>query len=50
MKITRVASDPKFFDMMITDGEKNLHARSIFAAEFSVKMRPHFRFIITNAR
>ena len=48
--ISNVKNDPKFFEMMLTDGEKKLYLRSIFAAQFSDKMIPHFRFIITERK
>lgn len=47
IKISNVKSDPKFFDMLISDGNMKLHCRSILAAEYSEKMIPHFRFIMT---
>lgn len=47
IKINKVDSDPKFFELLITDGKRKLYARSIVAAEFSDKMIAHFRFIIT---
>ena len=45
--VSNVQNDPKFFEMTITDGEKKLYCRSVLAAEFSEKMIPHFRFIMT---
>lgn len=36
--------------MRVTDGTKNVYCRSVWAAEFSEKMIPHFRFIITNRK
>lgn len=50
LQVSNVRDDPKIFQMLITDGEKKLFARSILAAEFSDKMIPHFRFIITNRK
>lgn len=50
IKISNVKNDPKFFEMMLTDGEKKLYLRSVFAAQFSDKMIPHFRFIITERK
>ena len=41
---------PKLFELEVTDGNITLYARSIWAAEWSDKMIPHFRFIITNKR
>lgn len=49
-KFSSLSSDPKLFDVIITDGEKKVHARSVLAAEFSECMTAHFRFIITNAK
>lgn len=43
-----VYQDPKLIEMTITDGKKSLYCRSILAAEYSTKMIPHFRFIITD--
>lgn len=42
--------DPKLFDVIISSGNKKVHARSILAAEGSECMKAHFRFIITNAK
>ena len=42
--------DPKLFDVLISSGNKKVHARSILAAEDSEYMKAHFRFIITNAK
>lgn len=50
LSITDVKNDPKFFEMIITDGNKKLYLRSVFAAQFSTKMIPHFRFIITERK
>lgn len=50
IKVTDIHSDPKFYAMCITDGVKKVYCRSIWAAEFSDKMIPHFRFIITNRK
>lgn len=50
IKINKIKSDPKFFELLITDGKKKLYARSIIAAEYSDKMIAHFRFIITERR
>ena len=48
--ISDVKNDPKFFEMMLSDGTKKLYLRSVFAAQFSTKMIPHFRFIITERK
>lgn len=50
IKVEDIKNDPKFYEMYITDGVKRVHCRSIWAAEFSDKMIPHFRFIITNRK
>ena len=50
IKFEYVATDPKIFQMLITDGKHKLYARSIIAAEYSEKMIPHLRFIITNIK
>jgi len=42
-------TDAKAFDIYVTDGAKTMHARSIFVAQFSAIVTPHWRFIITNA-
>lgn len=49
LEISNINYDPKLFEMFITDGNKKLYARSIWAAENSLYMTAHFRFIITNA-
>ena len=48
--VTHVDTDPKIFEIMITDGKKKLYCRSILAAEYSTKMIPHFRFIMTERK
>lgn len=50
IKVTDIHNDPKFYAMCVTDGIKKVYCRSIWAAEFSDKMIPHFRFIITNRK
>lgn len=47
LEVQSIAHDPKHFDIWLNDGEKKVHARSIFAAEYSVLVTPHYRFIIT---
>ena len=47
LEIKNVTDDPKFFRMMITDGNVTLFCRSIIAAANSTKVTTHFRFIIT---
>lgn len=48
--VSNVKNDPKFFEMTITDVEKKLYCRSVLAAQFSEKMIPHFRFIMTERK
>ena len=48
IQVTDIDNDPKFYTMCITDGVKKVYCRSVWAAQFSDKMIPHFRFIITN--
>ena len=50
IKVINIHNDPKFYAMYVTDGIKKVYCRSIWAAEFSDKMIPHFRFIITNKK
>lgn len=45
--INTVLNDPKFIELVISDGNLKLHCRSIIAAEYSEKMIPHMRFIMT---
>ena len=42
-----VEEDALHLNILISDGKKDVHARSIFAAENSVLVTPHYRFIIT---
>lgn len=49
IQIRRISDlDAKAFDIFISDGSRSMHARSIYAAEYSTIVSPHFRFIITN--
>lgn len=50
IKVSNVKSDPKIFQLLIEDGSKKLYCRSILAAQFSDKMVPHFRFIMTDRK
>ena len=50
IKISNVKDDPKIFKLLIEDDTKKLYCRSILAAEFSSKMVPHFRFIMTDRK
>lgn len=47
MKVSSIFPDAKHYDITVTDGKRSVHARSIFAAEFSEYVSPHYRFIIT---
>lgn len=50
LEVKHIDDDPKYFTMVVTDGERTLYARSIVAAEFSEKVTTHYRFIITERR
>lgn len=50
LKFEAICHDPKLFDAVIASDGKTVHARSIWAAENSELVAPHFRFIVTNAR
>lgn len=50
IKVDNVKNDPKIFQLMISDGSKKLFCRSVLAAQFSDKMIPHFRFIMTDRK
>lgn len=50
IKVSNVKNDPKIFQLLIEDGTKKLYCRSILAAQFSNKMVPHFRFIMTDKK
>ena len=43
------SSDAKAFDIYVKDDQRTMHARSIWCAEYSEIVTPHWRFIITNA-
>ena len=50
-KVERVQDDPKFFELLISDNaNKKLYCRSIKAAENSLLVTPHLRFIITTRK
>ena len=48
IKVSNIKDDPKIFKLFIEDGTKKLYCRSILAAQFSDKIVPHFRFIMTD--
>ena len=50
IKVSNIKDDPKIFKLFIEDGIKKLYCRSILAAQFSDKMVPHFRFIMTDRK
>ena len=50
IQFTNVKRDPKWIEMLITDGVKKVYARSIIAAEYSEKVTVHFRFILTDRK
>ena len=43
------SNDAKAFDIYVKDDQRTMHARSIWCAEYSEIVTPHWRFIITNA-
>ena len=47
LKVHFITSDPKLFEMYISDGTESFHCRSIFCAEYSHLVQAHWRFIIT---
>ena len=50
LKVQSVSSnDAKAFDIYVRDDQRSMHARSIWCAEYSVIVSPHWRFIITNS-
>lgn len=50
LKIDRISSDDaKAFDIYVNDDQRKMHARSVWCAELSEIVTPHWRFIITTA-
>lgn len=48
LKLKSISDDPKFFELVLRDtGNHIIHCRSIIAAENSVLVQTHYRFIIT---
>lgn len=48
LKLKSISDDPKFFELILRDtGNHTIHCRSIIAAENSVLVQTHYRFIIT---
>ena len=48
LSVKSIKTSVKGFDIVVSDGEKKIYARSIYAAENSVFVAPHFRFIVTD--
>ena len=48
IKISDVHTDPKLFEMIVSDENVRFYCRSIIAATYSDKVTEHLRFIITN--
>lgn len=47
LKLRAIHDDPKFFEMILCDGIRTIHCRSIIAAEHSNLVQTHYRFIVT---
>ncbi len=50
LKVEYVDYDRRIFRLGVSDGSHNVYARSIWAAEYSEKVTPHFRFIVTDKK
>ena len=48
IKISEIHTDPKLFEMIVSDENVRFYCRSIIAATYSDKVTEHLRFIITN--
>lgn len=48
LSVKSIKTSVKGFDIYVSDGSKTIYARSIYAAENSVFVAPHFRFIVTD--
>lgn len=48
LSVTQIKHSAKGFDIVVTDGVKKIYARSIWAAQDSYYVAPHFRFIVTD--
>jgi hypothetical protein len=48
LSVKSIKTSVKGFDIVVSDGEKKIYARSIYAAENSVFVAPHFSFIVTD--
>ena len=50
INVKHIGNDPKMFEMLVSNGQKTFYARSIWAAENSYLVSPHFRFIVTSPK
>ena len=48
LSVKSIKTSVKGFDIYVSDCSKTIYARSIYAAENSVFVAPHFRFIVTD--
>ena len=48
LSVKSIRTSVKGFDIVVSDGKKDIYARSIYAAENSIFVAPHFRFIVTD--
>ena len=48
LSVKSIKTSVKGFDIYVSDGSKTIYARSIYAAENSAFVAPHFRFIVTD--
>lgn len=48
LSVKSIKTSVKGFDIYVSDGVKTIYARSIYAAENSAFVAPHFRFIVTD--
>lgn len=50
INVKHIGNDPKIFEMVVNNGQRTYYARSIWAAENSYLVSPHFRFIVTSPK
>ena len=48
LSVKSIKTFVKGFDIYVSDGVKTIYARSIYVAENSAFVAPHFRFIVTD--
>lgn len=48
LSVSQINHSAKGFDIVVSDGVKKIYARSIWAAQDSYYVAPHFRFIVTD--